>query len=170
MIKHFVPILLAGLLLALCLCACGPKTDDTETGKPSNETVAETAAQTEGEGAKETIKVTLSYSRGAEDFKKASGFTLPEISDLEVEEFPYTEGATDYCFDITGGMNLNFSTYETILAYFQEQLGECQTGFPDGDESTGMDAQWTLTDGRWYQVYWDSANQAIYINTRVIEK
>ncbi|MBQ9448371.1 MAG: hypothetical protein IJU60_00675 [Acholeplasmatales bacterium] len=114
------------------------------------------------------LNMTGSYSSNRANFKEVTGIELPALEKLIVEEYPYRTGDTSYCFDIVDGDNLNYKTYEAFEAFFKTTLGDCDSGYPTGDEATGRDAQWTK-NGRWYQTYWDNTNHAIYINTTVKE-
>ena len=155
--NNFLNILL--LLLALfsfsVLTACGDK-EKPSTDNPSsdNPTV--------------TIVMTESYKTNRDNFKKVTKIELPALEKLEVDEFPYRDGDTSYCFDIIGGDNLNYQTYLIFENFFKEKIGNCDSGYPSGDETNGRDAQWTK-NGRWYQTYWDKTNKAIYINTTLKE-
>ena len=120
---------------------------------------------TDDSSSSETIKMTASYEKARNEFKTVTGVELPALENLEVDEYPYREGMTDYCFDITGGTALNYATYQVFETFFVTTLGNCDEGYPDGDEATGRDAEWTTSSNRWYQTYWDATNQAIYINT-----
>ena len=176
--NRVVIVILLSLLLILSLCACGTQPDarETDTQSGSSESrPADTAhgAETDPETPPESetgasINVTVSYRRESGNFRTVTGILLPDLPDLEAEEFPYEDGASDYCFDITGGTNLTFETYTVLETFFGTALGECDEGFPSGDEPNGRDAQWTQDDGRWVQVMWDAQNRAIYINTRLI--
>lgn len=115
-----------------------------------------------------TVEMTESYKTNRENFKKVTGVTLPAVEKLEVDEYPYKDGDTSYCFDIVSGDNLNYSTYEIFEKFFKDKFGDYDDGYPTGDEDFGRDAQWTV-EGRWYQTYWDKTNKAIYINTTLKE-
>ena len=137
------------------IAACGNKKSKTDGNNPTDNSTI-------------TVEMTNSYKTNRANFKSVTGIELPELEKLEVDEYPYSAGDTNYCFDIIGGDNLNYSTYQTFENFFKEKLGNCDEGYPSGDELNGRDAQWTK-DGRWYQTYWDKTNKAIYINTTVKE-
>lgn len=113
----------------------------------------------------ETVKMTESYKKARNEFKTVTGIELPALDNLEADEYPYTEGDTDYCFDIVSGSALNFATYQTFENFFKTTLGNCDASYPDGDEANDRDAQWTTSQNRWYQTYWNAINKEIYINT-----
>ena len=117
----------------------------------------------------EVVKMTESYEKARSEFKVVTGIELPALANLEVEEFPYREGTTDYCFDILSGSDVNYTTYQLFEDFFKTTLGDCDLGFPEGDETNGRDAQWSTSSGRWYQTYWDVQNTAIYINTTLMQ-
>ncbi len=115
-----------------------------------------------------TVQMTDSYKTNRANFKAVTGIELPALEKLEADEYPYQAGDDSYCFDIIGGDNLNYQTYLTFENFFKGKLGDCDSGYPAGDETIGRDAQWT-ENGRWYQTFWDKTNKAIYINTTVRE-
>ncbi len=110
--------------------------------------------------------MTESYAKARAEFKAVTGIEVPALANLEADEFPYQEGATDYCFDIVSGSALNYETYMVFEEFFLGKLGSCMESFPTGNEEEGRDAQWTV-DARWYQTMWDATNRAIYINTYI---
>ena len=145
------------ILSFIVLSACSNK-DKTNTNDPSAPSVNPTV----------TVVMTDSYKTNRDNFKTVTGIELPVLEKLEVDEYPYRSGDTNYCFDIISGDNLNYQTYLTFENFFKEKLGACDSGYPTGDEANGRDAQWTK-NGRWYQTYWDKTNKAIYINTTLKE-
>lgn len=160
LIKYFV-LLIVTVMLFSVLVSCG------ENNKPENneENNQETNQDKEQNKDQETsVEMTNSYKQGRNQFKAVTNIELPALDKLVVDEFPYREGSSEYCFDITSGENLNYATYQTFENFFKEKLGACDSGFPKGDEQNGRDAQWTK-NGRWYQTMWDATNKAIYINT-----
>ncbi|MBO4668243.1 MAG: hypothetical protein J5666_09010 [Bacilli bacterium] len=146
-IKTFF-LLFIGVLSLFVIFSCG-KSDDNKEKEP-------------------TVVMSESYKKGRDDFKAVTGVELPALEKLEAEDFPYEEGAKEYCFDITSGDNLNYETYLKFENFFKEKMGNCDPGFPEGNEETGRSAEWTK-DNRWYQVMWDATNKAIYINTRYLD-
>ena len=140
------------LLFTVGLTACG-STPSEETSKEDEEP---------------KVNMTASYQKGREEFKKVTGVELPALENLEAENYPYQEGTTDYCFDITGGTALNYQTYQIFENFFLEKVGQCTTDYPFGDEENGRDAQWVDENSRWYQTFWDATNKGIYINTRIL--
>ena len=114
------------------------------------------------------VVMSNTYKRAREQFKAITGIEVPALEKLNVDEFPYSEGATGYCFDIVTGENLNYETFQKFETFFKEKLGDCLEGFPEGDEETGRRVEW-VKDGRWYQIIWDNQNDAIYINTTLSE-
>ena len=151
-------LLTLSLTLLLSLVSCGNK-------KPSN-----TSESSSGDSSTEEVLMSESYQKAREEFKIVTGLELPALANLEVDEFPYREGATDYCFDIIGGSALNYQTYQLFESFFIKEIGDCDNGFPDGNEANGRDAQWTTSNNRWYQTFWDAHNTAIYINTMMKEQ
>ena len=103
-----------------------------------------------------------SYAKAREDFYKVTGIMLPALEGLEVGEYPYEEGDKSYCFDIIGGDNLSHQTYETFLAFFDEELSSwTKTGPETMGEYTNVDYE---IDNKWIGLTWDETNQAVYIN------
>ena len=150
------------VLLGFGLFACG---NNEKSGAPEGSKEAGTSQEVGT--SEESVNMTASYEKARGEFKSLTGIELPAVADLEVDEYPYTEGVTtDYCFDITGGSALNFTTYMVFEDFFKEELGDCSENYPSGNEEEGRDAQW-MKEGRWYQTYWDATNHAIYINTYI---
>lgn len=150
------------------LVACN---DEKTTSNPtSSPTTSQTSNPTSNPTTTTTttttvaVNMTESYRTNRANFKTVTGIELPALEKLVVDDYPYTAGDTSYCFDIISGDNLNYSTYQTFENFFKDKFGNCDSGYPTGDEATGRDAQWT-NEGRWYQTYWDKTNNAIYINT-----
>lgn len=156
-------ILCTALVLGLVSC----NSNNKNSGESQSTESQTSEATTESSSSEETINMTVSYAKARNEFKIVTGLELPALENLEVEEYPFNEEATDYCFDITGGSALNYATYQIFESFFMTTLGECDEGYPDGDEATGRDAEWTTSSNRWYQTYWDATNQSIYINTFV---
>lgn len=145
----FCFVLTICLMLTFVLCAC------VINDKPSNGNTPV---------IEPTVEMTESYKLAREEFKKVTGIELPELADLEVDDFPFEDGDTSYCFDIIDGKSLNYETYLVLEQFALNLLGQADSGFPRGDEETGRTVEWTI-ELRWYQLMWDSTNKAIYINT-----
>ena len=147
--------------LVLGLVSCNSINNSSKTPSTNSQPEGSSVEST----TSEVINMTASYEKARNEFKTVTGLELPALENLEVEEYPFDAEATDYCFDIVGGSALNYATYQIFESFFMTTLGDCDEGYPDGDEATGRDAEWTTSSNRWYQTYWDAANQAIYINT-----
>ena len=114
------------------------------------------------------VNMTQSYRTARAQFESVTGIQVPELENLEVNAYPYTAGDREYCIDITSGSALNYQTYLVFENFFKTTLGNCDVGYPDGDETNGRDAQWSVNDRR-YQTTWDAVSRAIHINTTIIE-
>ena len=151
------------IALLLGLASCNSNNNSGEKQSSDSQTEESTVEST----SSESVQMTASYEKARNEFKQVTGLELPALENLEVEEYPFNAEATDYCFDITGGSALNYATYQVFEDFFMTALGNCDEGYPDGDEATGRDAEWTTSSNRLYQTYWDATNKAIYINTFV---
>ena len=110
----------------------------------------------------EESDVTESYAKARDEFYAVTGVMLPDMEGLEVDEYPYNEGDTSYCFDITSGDNLSYDTFEAFLAFFDEELSSwMKEEFSDGGYSN---INYTSVTGDWIGLIWDSYNSAVYIN------
>ena len=106
--------------------------------------------------------MTESYAEAKGLFKQMIGITIPGFSGLEVD---YSMGETSFCFDITGGDNLDWETCQSFYDYYVGLYGNCNDGYPQGNgDNENFDAEWTLENGAWLQCLWDSDNSSIYIN------
>ena len=159
---------LFGLLsCGLILSACGKGDLPSSTSTSSNSTNTQSSDNSDSSSNTPTVTMTDSYATARGHFKHITGIEVPALANLEADTDYFTfykETDTEYCFDIVSGSALNFQTYMIFENFFSEKLGNCETGYPDGDETNGRDAQW-IKDGRWFQTYWDAHNQAIYLNT-----
>ena len=116
------------------------------------------------------VNMTQSYRTARAQFNSVTGIQVPELENLEVDAYPYTAGDREYRINITSGSALNYQTYMVFENFFKTTLGSCDEGYPDGDETNGRDAQWSVNDRR-YQTTWDAAvSHAIHINTTIIEE
>ena len=161
MIKKQKSALLLGLLLVASfgLSCCGTPQDSSVPSSSSSVT-----SDTSTESTSEETIMTESYMKAREEFKQVTGIELPVLSELEVDNYPYHEGDTDYCFDIIGGKNLTYQTYFVFENLFLDLFGSPDNSDPTTQPENVRYAEWTRND-RWYQTYWDSSNKAIYINT-----
>lgn len=115
------------------------------------------------------VNMTQSYRTARVQFNSVTGIQVPELENLEVNAYPYTAGDREYCIDITSGSALNYQTYLVFENFFKTTLGNCDVGYPDGNETNGRNAQWSVNDRR-YQTTWDAVSRAIHINTTIIEE
>ena len=103
-----------------------------------------------------------SYAKARSEFQKVTGILLPELEGLEVDDYPYTEGATSYCFDIIGGEELGYNTFAALKAYLDLSLSSWTCTGPEVDgEYTNYNY---FNDTAWIGLTWDSTNEAVYLN------
>ena len=103
-----------------------------------------------------------SYAKARSEFQKVTGILLPELEGLEVDDYPYTEGATSYCFDIIGGEELDYNTFAALKAYLDIALSSWTCTGPRVDgEYTNYDY---TNDNAWIGLTWDGENEAVYLN------
>ncbi|MBO4623667.1 MAG: hypothetical protein J5691_07310 [Bacilli bacterium] len=103
-----------------------------------------------------------SYAKARGEFQKVTGILLPELEGLEVDDYPYSEGATSYCFDIIGGEELGYDTFAALKAYLDLSLSSWTC---TGPEVEGEYTNYNYTnDNAWIGLTWDSVNEAVYLN------
>ena len=107
--------------------------------------------------------VDASFMTARAQFKAVTGVELPVMAGLTVDEFPYKDGDTSYCFDITGGDMLGYSTYTAFKAFFDGALVDWTVEGPTtAGEYTNVD--YKSAAGDWIGLTWDSTNESVYIN------
>lgn len=146
-LKRTLFIGVAALLMSLPLVGCN---------QPSS-----------GGSSSPTGNMTESYRKGRELYKQITGVDLPVLDNLEVDEeglSHFNAQSNDICFDIIGGSALNYQTYKVFEDFFKGLFGNCDDGYPSGNEQEGQDDQWTTPEYSWFQAYWDASNTAIYLN------
>ena len=117
---------------------------------------------TEQGNGQSTVTMTASYQKARAEFEAVTGVQLPAIADLEVSEYPYEEGDTSYCLDITSGAGLSYATFEAIKAYLDTALsGWTITGPSVDGEYTNVNYNGVAG---WIGLTWDSTNAAVYVN------
>ena len=153
--KRIIPILLAVMLCAVLFVAC------TEPEAP-------------------TVNMTEYYAAGRTAYKLVTGIELPELGGLgmDPEDPSYattleylrsvTAESNEICFDIytNGDGPIDFQSYTTFENFLKEKLGDCDPGYPTGNEASGRECQWTV-DGRWYEASWYVTVEyvAIFLNS-----
>ena len=109
--------------------------------------------------------VSTSFTKARVEFYEVTGILVPELTGLEVEEYPYTEGDTSYCFDIIGGAELGYNTYEVLKAFLDTELADWTCSGPSQDGEY-INVNYT-SDSAWVGLTWDSVNLAVYLNASV---
>ncbi|MBP5550742.1 MAG: hypothetical protein J6X93_01650 [Bacilli bacterium] len=103
-----------------------------------------------------------SFAKARSEFQKVTGILLPELEGLEVDDYPYSEGATSYCFDIIGGEELSESTFALLKVFLDGALADWTCTGPRVDgEYTNYDY---TNDNAWIGLTWDGENEAVYLN------
>ncbi len=129
-------------------------------------------------GSTPTVVMTEYYAAGRTAYKLVTGIELPEIADLGMNPedvdyattLAYLKGVTDadneICFDLYYGDAFNYQTFLELEDFLKQTLGDCDVGFPTGNEAEGREAQWTK-DGRWYEASWFVTLEytAIFLNS-----
>ena len=112
------------------------------------------------------IEEGTTYNSVLADFKAVTGIQLPEMEGLTVEDFPYEEGMSSYCLDITGGKNLSRDTFDTLLTFLNKTLRGWQKEVDDNDEYYTVN--FTSTYGDFINLVWDKENQCVYLNAEMV--
>ena len=103
-----------------------------------------------------------SYAKARGEFQEVTGVLLPELEGLEVEDYPYSEGDSSYCFDIIGGDELSEATFALLKAFLDSALASwtCEGPSQDGEY---INVNYSSASG-WIGLTWDSTNEAVYLN------
>ncbi len=104
----------------------------------------------------------LSYNSVLADFKAVTGIQLPQMDGLTVDEFPYEEGDTTYCLDITGGESLSHDTFDTLAAFLDTKLADWEREVSENEDYYII--EYTSIYGDWIQLLWDINNECVYLN------
>ena len=81
---------------------------------------------------------------------------------MEADAFPYVEGATSYCFDLTDGDGLAKYVFDDIENFLDAELSDwTKDGPTSAGEYTNVDYN---GDAGWIGITWDAGNQAVYVN------
>lgn len=156
-LKKSLPILTLSTLIVLSMAGCN------SNNKSSSSKESETTTE-ESSSAESSILISDSYKKAKEGFYKITNIELPNIEDIEVKDYPYQEGDTDYTIEIIGGLNLKYQTYLTFEKFFKEVLGNPSKANPSTGENNNRSAEWHIID-QWYQTSWDASNKHIFIET-----
>ncbi len=110
----------------------------------------------------------ISYNSVLADFKAVSGIQLPEMDGLTVEEFPYEEGMTSYCLDITGGENLSRETFNTLATFLDRTLSNWTKEVNENESYYTID--YKNIYGDCINLVWDIENECVYLNAIMSEE
>ncbi len=104
-----------------------------------------------------------SYVTSREQFKEVTGIELPIVYDVKADEMyiaKYVPGQKEYIISLIFGSKLNYDTYLIFENFFKELIGDCDEGYPTGDETSenGRTAKWTLLN-REYITHFDKTIQ-----------
>ena len=108
-------------------------------------------------------QITQSYALHRENFYAVTGIWLPDYCNLEVADYPYLEGDTDYSFYITGGSYLDYDAFEYFVQFFESEVINWDEEGPL-EEGEYITYNFSFYDVRWISIAWDTETAAIYIN------